>query len=231
MPDVPTEVCLHCKQRIPSTHLSCPYCLRAVGSTKAVSVNPIVIQDVKSAKPQHICPHCGQTIPPTYISCPSCLRVVGSATTTVYPNAVPLDERRPEKPSICSHCGQTLRSNQTACPWCPQVVRSSPTKVSVIFASNPVSAEKDVLTCLFSVGTLAKGAFAIVWGVVLGAIFHYSIAAGVGALVGLSMGLSDSRMHFIYGGRKADKRQPYKHRWLTNGLRPRRMHWGPRRLF
>jgi len=27
-------------------------------------------------------------------------------------------------------------------------------------------------------------------------------------------------------------RRPHaRHRWLTNGLRPRRMHWGPRRLF
>jgi len=29
----------------------------------------------------------------------------------------------------------------------------------------------------------------------------------------------------------ADRRQPNKHRWFSHGLRPRRMHWGPRRLF
>ncbi len=24
---------------------------------------------------------------------------------------------------------------------------------------------------------------------------------------------------------------PSRHRWLSNGLKPRKMHWGPRRLF
>jgi hypothetical protein len=32
-------------------------------------------------------------------------------------------------------------------------------------------------------------------------------------------------------GITVDRRPPNKHRWFSNGLRPRRMHWGPRRLF
>ena len=35
----------------------------------------------------------------------------------------------------------------------------------------------------------------------------------------------------IGAGAELGRRRPTRHRWLTNGLRPRRMHWGPRRLF
>lgn len=33
------------------------------------------------------------------------------------------------------------------------------------------------------------------------------------------------------GSADVSHRSHGRHRWLTNGLRPRRMHWGPRRLF
>jgi len=31
--------------------------------------------------------------------------------------------------------------------------------------------------------------------------------------------------------RIVDRRRPTMHRWLSNRLKPRKMHWGPRRLW
>jgi hypothetical protein len=51
------------------------------------------------------------------------------------------------------------------------------------------------------------------------------IFVGIGVLAGLRNGFGSA----IPNAR--DRRQPNKHRWLTNGLKPRKMHFGPRRLF
>lgn len=75
----------------------------------------------------------------------------------------------------------------------------------------------------------------LVW--VLRIMFRLSFASGMGGTLGVVMGLliayGDQKLktQSQYESGTVDRRQPQKHRWLSNRLRPRRMHWGPRRLF
>jgi hypothetical protein len=71
---------------------------------------------------------------------------------------------------------------------------------------------------------------AVLGGVFFGRILgpFYGLVFTVGLL---GMFFFGSLSEAAYGQHSADRRRPNRHRWLTNGLKPRWMHWGPRRLF
>ena len=48
--------------------------------------------------------------------------------------------------------------------------------------------------------------------------------------LGVILGFILSTVEASTGAKQSSRRQS-RHRWLSNGLKPRKMHWGPRRLF
>jgi hypothetical protein len=189
-----TELCSSCNKEIPSSYISCPYCLRAArpsGALESGSATPP--ESVHSIPKTEPCPNCGQPMPSTYISCPHCLRAVGSSGGPHTNLCAP-----PKTPSGIDVLGVVL----------------------LLFIA---------MILLGSVALAGVVSTVVFQSVTMGVVVALGVVAFI--VVDYKTGYRYTAYKLSTGTGKATRRRAPRHRWLTNRLKPRRIHWGPRRLF
>jgi hypothetical protein len=127
--------------------------------------------------------------------------------------------------TTCPHCNRSYPSSHSICPHCVRTVPSVEVKKPL---PGPASGQFSIGTVLSIIG---KG-FAVVIAVGGGVFFARLFGFFAGLIFATSFLFAILSPHNSFDGNsRRDRRQPQKHRWLTNRLKPRKMHFGPRRLF